>query len=288
MLPLHRKEKLDDVRQNSFPYRFAKPAMFTNKRARFSPRQINIGGFILIFFLLWLIFHGGEKGSRHKSPYAVNSHYLGDGDVLPIVDITIEECTRWRWFESRSKCTRLLKEGWEVSGGDLFLGNGNNWAHLFVKREALGSGNPAITELQISKEHPKQHGTWEARPGGIWMIRRTVSSVQEAVTAIDFIHGKDIRELRRGRLFAEGGTLLLGSDINLSFRKGQAPPRKFPRLKITETKPYKVLQVAGTLHVMTIADDLICIFLRMLENVEISSLPTRNWNAKQMPTLSNF
>jgi hypothetical protein len=83
------------------------------------------------------------------------------------------------------------------------------------------------------------------------MIRRTVTDVQEAVTAIDFIHGKDIRELRRGRLFAEGGTLLLGSDINLSFRKGKPPPRTFPRLKISETKPYKVLQVAGTIHIMT-------------------------------------
>jgi hypothetical protein len=138
-----------------------------------------------------------------------------------------------------------LKSGWEVSGGDLLLDKGSNRVHLFVKREAVGGGNPAITELQISNDHPKQHGTWESRPGGIWMIRRTVTDVQEAVTAIDFIHGKDIRELRRGRQFAEGGRLLLGKDINLSYRKGKPPPRQFPRLKIMETKPYKVLQVAG-------------------------------------------
>jgi hypothetical protein len=246
MLPLHRKEKLDDVRKNSFPYRFAKPAMFARQRGRFTPRQINIGAFILVCFVLWLIFHGGERKSRHKSPYAVNSHYLGDEDVLPIVDITIQECTRWRWFEKRSGCTQLLKSGWEVSGGDLLLDKGSNRVHLFVKREAVGGENPAITELQISNGHPKQHGTWEARPGGIWIIRRTVTDVQEAVTAIDYIHGKDIRELRRGRQFAEGGRLLLGQDINLSYRKGKPPQRQFPRLKITETRPYKVLQVAGT------------------------------------------
>jgi len=245
MLPLHRKEKLDDVKQNSFPYRFAKPAMFARQRASFAPRQIQIGGFILATILLWLIFHGRDNGGRYKSPYGVNSRYMGNQDVVPLVDVTIQECTRWRWFESRSKCTELLRQGWNVSGGDLLLDNGKHRTHLFVKRSVPGKTNPVITDIRVSKEHPSEQGAWEARPGGIWISRRLVSDVHEAVTAIDFVHGSNMRELRRGRKFAKGGYLLLGKDINLSFRKGRPPARVYPRLKVVDTKPYKVLQVAG-------------------------------------------
>jgi hypothetical protein len=251
MLPLHRKEKLDDAKQNSFPYRFAKPAMFNaRQRARFAPRQIHIAGFILASFLLWLIFHGGDKATRYKSPYAVNSRYMGPDDVVPILDVTIQECTRWRWFETRSKCAKLLREGWTVSGGDLLLDTGKHRTHLFIKRAVPGKTNPVITDIQVSKEHPSKQGSWEARPGGIWITRRLVSDVHEAVTAIDFVHGSNVRELRRGRNFAKGGYLLLGKDINLSFRTGRPGAREYPRLKIVDTKPYKVLQVAGTSHPM--------------------------------------
>ena len=74
------------------------------------------------------------------------------------------------------------------------------------------------------------------------------------MTAIDFIHGKDIRELRRGRQFVSGGRLLLGQHINLSYRIGLAPPREFPVLKVRAGKPYKVLQVAGSGLSKTLAD----------------------------------
>jgi len=248
MLPLHRKEKLDDVRQNSFPYRFAKPAMFARKRTSFAPRQIQIVSFMLASFLLWLVLRSvKDTGARYKSPYAVNSRYMGDNDVVPLVDVTIQECTRWRWFEGRSKCTELLRQGWNVSGGDLLLDMGKHRTHLFVKRGVPGKTNPVITDMRVSKEHPREQGTWESRPGGIWITRRLVSDINEAITAIDFVHGNNVRELRRGRKFASGGHLLLGKDVNLSFRRGKPPVREYPRLKIVDTKPYKVLQVAGTI-----------------------------------------
>lgn len=172
---------------------------------------------------------------------------MGDNDVVPLVDVTIQECTRWRWFEGRSKCTELLRQGWNVSGGDLLLDMGKHRTHLFVKRGMPGKTNPVITDIRVSKEHPGEQGTWESRPGGIWITRRLVSDIHEAITAIDFVHGNNVRELRRGRNFAAGGHLLLGKDINLSCRKGKPPVREYPRLKIVDTKPYKVLQVAGTI-----------------------------------------
>lgn len=242
MLPLHRKEKLDDVKQSSFPYRFVRPAMFSKPRRRLTPRQIYIGGFLILSFLLWLIFRGGDRGNRYKSPYAVASQRANE--TSPIVDITIQDCTRWRWFEKRSKCTTLLKEGWEISGGDLLLDTGKNRVHLFVKHQTPGEQNPVITQVSISRNRP---GTaWEGRPGGIWVQRQVVANIKDAVTEIDFIHGKNIRELRRGRQFASGGYLLLGQYINLSYGIGLPPPREFPILKVADTKPYKVLQVAGT------------------------------------------
>jgi hypothetical protein len=153
MLPLHRKEKLDDATQHSFPYKFVKPAMFSKPRKRFSPRQIHVGGFLILSFLVWFIFfRTGDGRNRYKSPYALASQGLSEN--LPIVDVTIQECTRWRWFESRSKCTQLLRDRWEVSGGDLLLDTGKNRVHLFIKREIESPPMDAIVDLRISRERP--------------------------------------------------------------------------------------------------------------------------------------
>lgn len=245
MLPIYRKQKLDDADRTAFPYRFPKPAMLSRTRGRLAPRQIYVSGFIILSFMIWLLFRSGERESRYKSPYASTSHYLGDNDTLPLVDITIEECTRWRWFEKRSKCFKMLQDGWEVAGGDLLLDTGKYRTHLFIRREALNGPTPSIVDIQIGRKHPHEPGNWEARPGGIWISRRPVTSIEDVITAVDFIHGKKIRELRRGRHFARGGRLHLGQDINISIRKGLPPPRELPPLKISNTKPYKVLQVAG-------------------------------------------
>jgi len=246
MLPLHRKEKLDDTRQHSFPYKFVKPAMFSKPRKRLSPRQIHVGGFLVVSFLIWFIFlRGGDGRNRYKSPYALASHRLSDN--LPIVDVTIQECTRWRWFEGRSKCTRLLHDGWEISGGDLLLDTGKNRVHLFIKREIESPPMDAIVDLRISRERPGVTAeSWESRPGGIWIKRARITNVKQAVTAIDFLHGSKVRELRRARQFVLGGPLHLKQQhINLSYRIGLLPPREFPPLKTSPRKPYKVLQVAG-------------------------------------------
>ena len=246
MVPLHRKEKLDDAKQHSFPYKFVRPAMFSKPRRRFSPRAIHVGGFLIFSFLLWFIFlRGGDERNRYKSPYALSSQRLSHN--LPIVDVTIEECTRLRWFEGRSKCTQLLRDGWEISRGDLLLDTGKNRVHLFIKREIESPPMDAIVDLRIARERPGNTWEgWERRPRGIWIKRARVTNVKQAVTAIDFIHGKDIPELRRGRQFAVGGPLhLKRQHVNLSYRIGLLPPREFPILKITTRKPYKVLQIAG-------------------------------------------
>jgi hypothetical protein len=215
------------------------------QRSRFSRRQVQVGGCILLLLFLWLVTRGEERISRHKSPYAQGSHYIGNNDVLPIVDITVQECTRWQWFQKRSICAAMIQDGWQVSGGDLLLDTGKHRAHLFIKRQPLSEYTLAITDIRISPSSPSEDVNWEERWGGIWINRRVVDNIQDAVTAVDFIHGRNIRELRRGRQFASGGRLLLGPDINLSFRKGIPPPRQIPTLKVAAAKPYKVLQAAG-------------------------------------------
>ena len=242
MLPLYGKQKLDDVKLNTFPYRFVRPAMLSKQRRRLTLRQIHIGGFLIVSFLIWLIFlHGGDRVGRYRSPYAIASQHANE--TSPIVDMTILECTRWRWFQKQSKCMALLKEGWEISGGDLLLDTGKNRVHLFVKHQVQGEQSPVITQLSISRNRPSI--AWESRPGGIWIQRNNVMNIKDAVTAIDFVHGNNIRELRRGRQFVFGGPLLIGQHINLSYRMGMPLSREFPVLKIADTKPYKVLQVAG-------------------------------------------
>lgn len=245
MLPLHRKEKLDDAKRQSFPYKFVRPAMFSKPRRRLAPRQTQVAGFLIFSFLLWFVFfRGGKEGNRYRSPYALASQRLSDN--FPIVDVTIQECTRWRWFEGRSKCTELLRNGWEISGGDLLLDTGKNRVHLFIKREIESPPMDAIADLRISRQRPgTANEGWEGRPAGIWIKRGRVTNIKHAVTAIDFIHGKDVRELRQGRQFAVGGPLHLKQYINLSYRIGLTPPREFPPLKVSTRKPYKVLQLAG-------------------------------------------
>jgi len=273
MLPLHRKEKLDDVGQQPFPYRFVKPAMIAKQRQRLTPRPVLIGLGLSILFLLWLIFHDGEPTCRYKSPYALRSKH--SEETLPLEDVTIQECTRWPWFVGRSKCTALLNRGWEISGGDLLLDKGNYRTHLFVKRQLAGSPQPAITEIRVSSTEPAKFEGWEKRPGGIWIKRRMADNVDETITSIDFIHGNDIPELRRGRQYVPGGPLVLGDEVNLSYRKGLQPPREFPVLKISETKLYKVLQAAGISFIRDVVDLEISIFPRGMRNAEtLSDGPT--------------
>lgn len=218
--------------------------MFSKPRKRFSPRRIHVIGVLVLCLFLWVISRrGSDRENRHRSPYAVASQHMND--TLPVVDVTIQECTRWRWFEKRSKCTGLLESGWEISGGDLLLNTGKTRLHLFIRRRLSDGLTPVITELRISRERPDGDEAWQSRPGGIWIKRRTVRNIKDAVTAVDFIHGEGIRELRRGRQFVPGGYLLLGQHINLSFRVGLSPEREFPVLKVTGDKPYKVLQIAG-------------------------------------------
>ena len=220
--------------------------MFSNPRRRFSQRQIHFGGFLLVTLLIWLIFfRSGDGRDRYKTPYALASQRLSE--TMPIVDVTIQECTRWRLFQGRSKCMDLLHNGWEISGGDLLLDTGRNRLHLFIKREIASPPMDAIVDIRISRQRPANaDGGWESRPGGIWIKRGRVTNIKQAVTAIDFIHGKDIPELRRGRRFAVGGPLhLKGQHVNLSYRIGLSPPREFPILKTSMGKPYKVLQIAG-------------------------------------------
>ena len=188
MLPLHRKKKLDDVELNSFPYRFARPVMISRTRRRLNPRKIHVGGFLIVSFVLWLIFRSGDFQGRYKSPYALASQHTND--TRPIVDIRIQECTRWSWFESKSKCMALLKEGWEISGGDLLLDTGKNRLHLFVKRHPQGKRDPVITKLRVSQKRPGMK--WEGRQGGLW--RPSISftgKTYESFGEADSLHQED-------------------------------------------------------------------------------------------------
>jgi len=253
--------------------------MLTTQRRRPTPRHVLIGIGLSILFLLWLIFHGGERTYRYKSPYALRSKHTDE--TLPLEDVTIQECTRWLWFVGRSKCTALLNQGWEISGGDLLLDKGKYRTHLFVKRQVAGSPHPAITEIRVSSTGPATFEGWEKRPGGIWIKRRMADSVEETVTSIDFIHGNDIPELRRGRQYVPGGPLVLGDEVNLSYRKGLPPPREFPTLKISETKLYKVLQAAGISLMRYVVDLEISISPRGMRNAETLSDGLINTFAKQ-------
>lgn len=198
-------------------------------------------------------------------PNSVHSALPLHHDVSVITDITLTTCSSTNPF---SKC-RLDPDLWHRIEKDLYLNSG--WfksAFVHIKRkheEELGSGDKVVVGVRVGRldpgvgENGQQGEKWEARPGGIWLLRsskRHDSDSNKAVTAVDILFGADAAEPRPGWTLTQTPLLLDASEKNkvprLSVRHGVPKGAQKDALppRVTKDGKFKILQVSD-LHLST-------------------------------------
>lgn len=203
--------------------------------------------------------------SRYRLlPQSIHSALPIHHPGLVTTDLTLTTCST---LNPLSKC-RLDPDQWHRIEKDLYLNTG--WvsaAYLHVKRkkeEELSPTDKIIIDVRIGRLDPsvgeggQQAEKWEARPGGIWLLRssrKKDSDSDRAVTAIDVLFGADAVEPRPGWVITQTPMLLdAGGQVQvarLSVRHGR------PKAERKETVPrvrkdgrFKILQ-ASDLHLST-------------------------------------
>lgn len=152
---------------------------------------------------------------------------------------------------------------------DLYLNTG--WvksAYIHVQRkkeEELAAEDKVVIGVRIGRLDPgvgekdQQGERWEARPGGIWLLRsskRHDSDSERAVTAVDVLFGADAAEPRPGWILAQNSLLLdAGKHVQLarlSMRLGRAKasPKETAAPRVRKDGKFKILQVSD-LHLST-------------------------------------
>lgn len=198
-------------------------------------------------------------------PHAIHSAFPLHHEGLVVTDLTLKTCSS---INPLSSC-RLDTAVWHRVEKDLYLNSG--WvssAYLHVQRkkeEELNSEDSVIVGIRVGRldpgvgENGQQREKWEARPGGIWILRsskRHDSDSDKAVTAIDVLFGADAAEPRPGWSLAQTPLLLdTGKNVQiarLSMRHGRAKAHQkeaaAPRVK--KDGKFKILQVSD-LHLST-------------------------------------
>lgn len=198
-------------------------------------------------------------------PHSIHSASFLHHPGLVITDITIKTCSTINPFSS----CQLDPDVWHRVEKELYLGTRwVNSAYLHVKRkkeEELGPDDKIVVAVRIGRLDPSlteetgQHTeTWDARPGGIWLLRSSKHSESDgdkAVTAVDILFGVDAAEPRPSWLLAQT-PLLLDPGANsvaarLSVRHGQPKGEtKTPIPRVRKDGKFKILQVAD-LHLST-------------------------------------
>ncbi|KAK9797882.1 putative Metallo-dependent phosphatase [Seiridium cardinale] len=155
--------------------------------------------------------------------------------------------------------------GWHRLDKDLYLHQAEQHAWLrFVRASEadLTAGDLVVTQIAVSELQPSNdiHGSWESRPGGIWVLRRHYSGdIRQAVTNVDVLFGIDAVDPRPHWSLMES-PLQLNAEPNvpvarLSIRKGKGkgkakPDLPQPSLKVRTGGKFKVVQISDT-HMVT-------------------------------------
>lgn len=219
-----------------------------------------LGALLLTVSIFAYLLDSRYRVLPHSLHSALPLHHPG----IVITDLTLTTCST---LNPLSKC-RLDPDQWHRVEKDLYLNSG--WvssAYLHVKRkkeEELAVTDRIVVDVRISRLDPsvgeggQQGEKWEARPGGIWLLRsskRHDSDSERAVTAIDVLFGADAVEPRPGWTLTQTPLLLdAGQDVQvarLSFRHGKPKVEHrdvIPRVR--KDGKFKILQVSD-LHLST-------------------------------------
>ena len=197
-------------------------------------------------------------------PASLHSHLPSHHAGSVITDVSIAFCSRTNPFSS----CRLDSAKWHRVEKDLYLHSGwvsSAWLHVQRKKEEeLEEDDMVVTGVRISRLDPgvgeqgRSGERWEARPGGIWVLRgkgRKESDSSKAVTAVDVLFGADAVDPRPGWELASN-PLLVDADSRmhmprLSIRHGQPKTEaKVQPPRVRKDGRFKILQVSDA-HLST-------------------------------------
>ena len=151
---------------------------------------------------------------------------------------------------------------------DLYLQSGwfaSAWVHVQRKKEEeLAEDDMVVVGVKVGRLDPgvgeQGHSgeRWEARPGGIWVLRgkgRKESDSSHAVTAVDVLFGADAVDPRPGWELASSALMVDADDKmhlpRLSVRHGQPKTEhKTPPPRVRKDGRFKILQVSDA-HLST-------------------------------------
>ncbi|OAL45451.1 Metallo-dependent phosphatase [Pyrenochaeta sp. DS3sAY3a] len=149
---------------------------------------------------------------------------------------------------------------WQRIDKELYLGKLEQraWLYVAVKNEQeLTAETKVVTDIRVGDFPSTSNSSlpWENRNGGIWVQRSKYNKVEESVTAVDVLFGKDAVDPRPQWTLMES-SLQLDANSNipiarLSILYGRAMPRVDPpALRVRGDGTFKIVQISDT-HMVT-------------------------------------
>jgi hypothetical protein len=150
---------------------------------------------------------------------------------------------------------------WQRIEKDLFLHSAETSAWLNIaqaKDIELHSEDFVVTCISIGKIPSGQssNGSWESRPGGIWISRKSFDGdIDKVITGIDVLFGEDAIDPRPQWNIVQDHLLLDSAPelpvARLSVRHGKAEPIAPPAaLRVKKKGTFKIVQISDT-HMVT-------------------------------------
>lgn len=174
-----------------------------------------------------------------------------------VTDLTV----RFSPTVSPSTC-ELDPPKWHRIEKELYLYKSEQKAWLWValaNEEELAAEDLVVVDISVGEPppNPSSGHSWESRPGGIWVLRRSKFSVEigQAVTEVDVLFGVDAVDPRPQWALMES-SLQLDAQLEvpvarLSVLHGRAKPRPdAPALRVGEDGKFKIVQISDT-HMVT-------------------------------------
>jgi calcineurin-like phosphoesterase family protein len=153
---------------------------------------------------------------------------------------------------------------WQRLEKDLYLHSvrQSTWLQVAQAEETkLTTDDVVVIDIKISEDNPTSAGSagsWESRPGGIWLLRSNYTAGgHKAVTGVDVLFGTDAVDprpqwtLKQPPIHLEQQSQEPVPVPRLTVRHGRAEPRTEPaKLRIREDGTFKIVQISDT-HMVT-------------------------------------
>ena len=179
-----------------------------------------------------------------------------DNTRTVVTDLTITFCTS---IDPPPTCA-IDSRRWQRIEKELYLHTSQQSAWLQIEQKGqkeLTADDRVVTGIRIG-EQPSSNGSWESRPGGIWVLRDKYNGDNEqAVSGLDVLFGVDAVDPRpQWSLMHTPLQLNARSEVpiaRLSVRRGRPksrPDDPHTALRIRDDGTFKIVQISDT-HMVT-------------------------------------